>query len=267
MQYKGLYIVILAIVLSSCSSEYSKLQRSNDPDKKYEVAKVYFQEKKYARASSLLEEIVSMYRGTAKAEEVLFLLSESYMLQKDYYSAGEYYKTYIRNYPRGVYADVVRYKIGYCYYIESPDPRLDQENTFNAISAFTEYIDIYPDAPNISDARTYLYEMYDKLSYKGYLNARLYYNLGLYGGNNYKSSIVVAEEALRSFPESTHREKLLFVVLQAKYKEATYSSSEKGKERFSEVIDEYYRYANEFSDGKYIKDANRILKAAKQLVK
>ena len=34
----------------------------------------------------------------------------------------------------------------------------------------------------------------------------------------------------------------------------------------SEVIDEYYRYANEFPDGKNIREANRILREAKNIV-
>ena len=36
---------------------------------------------------------------------------------------------------------------------------------------------------------------------------------------------------------------------------------------YSEVIDEYYRYANAFPDGKHIKEANRILREAKNITK
>ncbi len=267
MRYKSLLLLLVVVVMGSCTSNYRKLQMSNDPDAKFDAAKVFFQEKRYAKAAAMFEEVVSYYRGSAKAEEVLFLLSESYMKQKDFYSASEYYRAYIRNYPRGVYADAARYNIGYCYYLESPDPRLDQENTLKAIEAFSEYIEFYPNSADVDNARKYLYEMYDKIAYKGFLNAKLYYNLGVYGGNNYQAAIITAEEALKEFPETTHREELLFVILRAKYKEALNSVKEKGKERFSEVIDEYYRFANEFADGKHIKEANKILKSAKQIVK
>ena len=57
------------------------------------------------------------------------------------------------------------------------------------------------------------------------------------------------------------------MILQSKSKEASLSIPEKKSERYSEVVDEYYRYANEFSDGKHIRDANRILKEAKQHIK
>ena len=42
---------------------------------------------------------------------------------------------------------------------------------------------------------------------------------------------------------------------------------EKKAERYSEVIDEYYNYVNEFPEGKNIKDADKILKEAKNYLK
>ncbi len=260
------YIFILAAVLSSCNAEFRRVQMSSDPDEKYDAAKILFLENEYAEASTLLEDIVSSYRGTAKAEQILYLLSESYIKLEDYYSAGQYFNTYIRNYPRGEYAQDVRFKIAYCHYMDSPDARLEQASTSLAIVAFTEYIDMYPNAANITEVRTYLHEMHDKLSYKGLLNAKLYNNLGLYGGNNYHAAVVTAEETLKNYPETSYKEELLFVILDAKFNEATYSVEEKGKERYSEVIDEYYRYTGEYSDGKYIRQANKILKEANKKI-
>ena len=42
---------------------------------KYEYAKKYFEQKKYARAYTLLGELVTIYKGTDKAEESLYLLA------------------------------------------------------------------------------------------------------------------------------------------------------------------------------------------------
>ena len=36
-------------------------------------------------------------------------------------------------------------------------------------------------------------ELYDKLAYKEYLSAKLYYNLGTYLGNNYLSAEIIAK--------------------------------------------------------------------------
>ena len=262
---KILNIILLALLLTSCS-EYVKLQKSTDPEVKFNAGKNYFQEKKYAKSITMFEEIVPYYRGTPQAEELLYLLSESYMGQKDYYSASEYYQAYLRNFPRGTYAQEARYKVAYCYYLDSPDARLDQEATYEAINALSEFISVYPESDRISQCRKYLFEMEDKLAYKELLNSRLYYNLGLYGGNNYKACVTTAENALREYPDCSYRDDLVFIILKAKSKEASLSVEEKKKERYSEVIDEYYRYANEFPDGKNIREANRILREAKNIV-
>jgi outer membrane protein assembly factor BamD len=262
---KILNYILLVLLLTSCG-EYVRLQRSTDPEEKFQAGKNYFQEKKYAKCITMFEDIVPYYRGTPQAEELLYLLSESYMGQQDYYSASEYYQAYIRNFPRGTYAEEARYKVAYCYYLDSPDPRLDQVATYDAINAFSEFISLYPESSRIGECRKYLFEMEVKLAYKELLNAQLYYNLGLYGGNNYRACVTTAENALRDFPDASCKDDLVFVILKAKAKEASFSVEEKKKERYSEVVDEYYRYANEFPNGKHIKEANRILRDAKNKV-
>ena len=265
MNYK-LTIILLSLLLTSCG-EYVRLQKSTDPEVKFQAGKNYFQEKKYTKSVTMFEEIVPYYRGTPQAEEVLYLLAESYMGQKDYYSASEYYQAYLRNFPRGTYAQEARYQVAYCYYLDSPDARLDQEATYDAINALSEFISVYPESGKVAECRKMLFEMEDKLAYKELLNSKLYCNLGLYGGNNYLACVTTAENALMDYPETKYRDDLLFIILKAKSKEASLSVAEKIKERYSEVIDEYYRYANAFPDGKHIKEANRILREAKNIVK
>ena len=55
---------------------------------KYEYAKKYFEQKKYARAYTLLGELVTIYKGTDKAEESLYLLARSHYMAKDYSTSG-----------------------------------------------------------------------------------------------------------------------------------------------------------------------------------
>lgn len=266
MNNKLLITLLLTLLLFSCS-EYTKLQKSTNPEEKFAAGKNYFQEKKYVKSATMFEDIVQYYRGTPQAEELVYMLSESYMGQKDYYSASDYFQAYLRNYPRGKYAEEARYKVALCYYYDSPDARLDQAATYSALSSFYEFVDLYPESDRIEQSYRYINELEDKLAYKGYLNSKLYYNLGLYGGNNYKACIITAENTLREYPETSYRDHLLFLVLQSKAKEADLSVTEKKSERYSEVIDEYYRYVNEFPSGKHIKEADKILRTARQYVK
>ncbi|MDD3405263.1 MAG: outer membrane protein assembly factor BamD [Paludibacteraceae bacterium] len=259
-------LLVLSLSLVACSN-YQKLMKKASPEDKYAAAKDFLQEKDFMRASTLLEDVSSYYRGTGAAEDVLFFMAEAYMGQKDYYSAAEYYKAYMKNYPRGKFVKESRYMIAVCYYSDSPDARLDQSSTEKAIDAFSDYIEFYPTDSRVKDAYLHIAEMQDKLAYKGVLNAKLYFNLGIYLGNNYRSAILTAQNVLKDYPETKYREELSFLILNSKYKEAAYSASQKRKERYSEVIDEYYNYSNEFPDGKHINAANRIFKESKNILK
>ena len=84
---------MMTFLLSSCG-EYNKILKSTDYELKYSYAKKYFNEKKYSRSASLLDELVPIFRGTAHAEESLYLLAQSYYGMEDYQTATEYFTTY-----------------------------------------------------------------------------------------------------------------------------------------------------------------------------
>jgi len=260
-----LILSLLIVALSACSN-YGKLQKSNDAEKKLQMAKNYFLEKKYTKSIPLFEAVLTPFHGTPQAEEILFLMACSYMNTKDYLSASEYFDTYLRSFPRGKFAEESHFLIAYCYYLDSPDVRLDQTATENAIYAFSEYIELYPAGIHVDDSFKYINEMENKLAYKVYLSAELYYNLGLYGGNNYRACVVTSENLLKEYPDCQYREQTVFLILKSKYKEALLSVEDKKYDRYSEVVDEYYRYANEYPDGKFIKEANKMMKDARKIV-
>ena len=266
MKKTPFFLVILVLTLFSCSN-YQKLLKSDDAELKYTKAVEYFNKGDFMRASTLFDAIATYYKGTDRSETVLNYMAKSYMGQKDYFSASEYYKTYVKTYPKGKYVIESKYMIGYCYYLDSPDPRLDQTSTYSAIAAFQEFLDVYPESDKVPDANRLLEELTNKLAYKAYLNANLYYNLGNYLGNNYESAVISAQNALKKYPSTKYREELLMLILNSKYEQAMQSVDEKKVERYRNAIDEYYNYINEFPNGKFRKQADRILNESKKIVK
>ncbi|MBP1677410.1 MAG: outer rane assembly lipoprotein YfiO [Bacteroidetes bacterium] len=260
------FIFLLSLLLLSSCGEYQKLLKSNDPELKYNKAVEYFDKKDFMRATTLFDEVSTYYKGTERSETVLNYLAKSYLGQKDYYSASEYFKTYVKTYPKGKYIMESKYMIGYCYYLDSPDARLDQTATFNAIDALQEFIDIFPESERVGDAVKLLDEMTNKLAYKDYLNSKLYFNLGNYLGNNYESAVVTAQNSLRKYPSSKYREELSLIILEAKYQQAVQSIQERRMDRYRNTIDEYYNFTNEFPDGKLRKQADKIFNEAKKVV-
>lgn len=265
MTKKGFFIFIMALMLTACG-EYHQLLKSTDPDLKYQKALVYFNDEQYVKAQTLLDEVTSYYRGTDRSQDVLAYLARCYMGQKDYASASEYYQAYIRNYPKGRYIIEARFQVGHCYYLDSPDARLDQNDTKKGIEFFTQFVELYPDSPYAEQAYQEMGELYEKLAQKEYLSAKLYYNLGTYLGNNYLSAEIVAKNALKDYPTNKYQEELSWLVLQSKYQQMLNSVDSKKEDRARETEDEYYSFITEYPDSKHRNVAERIGKEAKKII-
>ncbi|MBQ9821613.1 MAG: outer membrane protein assembly factor BamD [Muribaculaceae bacterium] len=261
----SLLLTALLASMTSCG-EYNKVLKSTDANYKYEYAKRAFEEKRYAQAYTILEDLITVFKGTDKAEESLFLLAMSYYENKDYLTSGTYFKNYYSHYPKGQYAELARYYAGYGYYLDSPDSQLDQSETLKAIEELQGFLDYFPKSDKVSIAQSAIFELQDKLVKKELENAQLYYNLGNYMGNNYESAVITAKNAIKEYPYSKYKEELEMLVLKSRYREASESVDEKKSERFRTVIDEYYTFINDYPDSEHRKEADNIFKVANKFV-
>ena len=262
------YLIFIISILLFCScGEYQKAQKSQDFNYKFEYAKRAFNEKRFVQASTLLEECITVFKGSDKAEESLYLLAMSNYENKDYASAGVYFKSYYTRFPKGKYAEDARFYSGYGYYLDSPEPQLDQSMTVKAIEELQAFLDYFPRSDKVSIAQNAIFELQDKLTLKQLQNAQLYYNLGNYMGNNFESAIIVAKNAVKDYPYSKYKEELEMLILKSRYQEAVNSIEERKADRFRDVIDEYYSFINNYPDTKNREEADNILKIARRYVK
>ena len=258
--------LLSAAILSGCG-EYNKVLKSTDYNYKYEYAKRAFEEGKYTQAYTILEDIVTVFKGTDKAEESLFLLGMSYYENKDYLSSGSYFRTYYQHYPKGKYAELARFYCGYGYYLDSPETQLDQTGTVKAIEELQNFLEFFPKSDKVSIAQNAIFELQDKLVKKELENATLYYNLGNFMGNNYESAVIVAKNALKDYPYSKYKEQLELLIRKSRFQEANQSTDEKKEDRFRVVIDEYYSFINDFPESDNRNEADNIFKIASKHVK
>ncbi len=267
-------LVALLLMLTSCG-EYSQLQKTSDYEYKYEAAKAYFMEGKYTKASTLLYDVLATMKGTSYGEESLFLTAMSEFCNKNYDMAHQDFKKYCQTYPKGVYVEQAYYHSALSLFNQTPDPRLDQSSTMEAMQEFQSFLDRYPYTTLRGKTQEMIFQLQDKLVEKECLSAQLYYNLGtyllnsLYGGSNYEACVVTAQNALREYPYAAaeKRELLSILVLRAKYQLASKSVIEKRIERYRDTIDEYYAFENDFPESKYLKEAKDILRQSEKAVK
>jgi outer membrane protein assembly factor BamD len=263
LNLKVIIFFLITLFFTACG-EYNKILKSTDLNVKFEYAKKYFDEGKYSRTAALLEDVVQMTRTTSRGEEALYLLAQSNYKMKDYSTASEYFKTYYNTYPKGEYAELAHFYSAYGLYLDSPDPRLDQTDTYKSMGQFQDFIELYPQSERKEEAQAALFELQEKLALKELLAVRLYYNLGNYtvgfpfAGGNYLSCVITAQNAIRNYPYSKYREEFMYYMFKSKYEMAIQSVDEKKEFRYRDVVDEYFSYTNEFPEGKYTKELKRL---------
>ena len=266
-------IIVSAMLLTGCANEFNQVYKTSDYSYKYEYAKECFMKGKYTRAVTLLQDLVTLQKGTDNAQESLYMLAMAQYLGKDYESAAATFKKYYSSYPKGVYAEMAQYYIGQSLYMSTPEPRLDQSQTVAAISAFQDYLDLFPDAKYKETAQNRLFALQDKLVQKEFYSAQLYYDLGQYfgnctnGGNNYEACIITAQNALKDYPYTSMREKFALLIMKSKYELAQQSIEEKKFERFQDAEDECYGFINEYPDSKSKTLAEKYISKCKEVTK
>lgn len=272
--FQTFMLLLVCWSMTSCG-EYVALQKSPDYEYKYEAAKAYYMEGKYSRASMLFYDLLAIMKGTTYGEESLYLTAMSEFGNKNYDLAHNNFKKYFQTYPKGQYAEPAHFYSALSLFRQTPDPRLDQTSTINAMGEFQNFLDLYPYTPLREQTQEMIFALQDKLVEKECLSAKLYYDLGSYilnstfGGSNYEACVVTAQNALRDYPYAApeRREMLSILILRAKYQLALKSVEEKRAERFRDAIDEYYGFANDFPESKYLKEAKDIFQQAEKAVK
>ena len=273
MKKLTLIATCVALLMTSCVNEYNQITKSGDYTLKYEYAKQCYAQGKYSRVVPLLQELVTMKKGSTEGEECLYMLAMAEFGMKDYETASEYFKKYFSSYPKGRYAENAKYYVGESLFQNAPEPRLDQSTTMTAIAAFQEYLDIFPNAHLKDQATSRLYALQDLLVEKEYKSAHLYFDLGTYfgnctnGGNNYEACIVTAQNALKDYPYSNRREEFASLVMKSKYELAKMSVESKQLERYQDAEDECYGFINEYPDSKERSLAEKYIEKCKEYEK
>ena len=274
MNKNNIIALCMAFLMTGCTSEFSSVLKSSDKDFKYEYAKQCFAQGKFGNAITLLSEVVTAQKGRQNAQESLYMLAMAQYCNRDYEAASATFRKYFQSYPKGDFAEQASFYVGQSLFQSMPDPRLDQSATVGAINAYQNFMDYFPESSLREEAQKRLFILQDNLVMKEYLSAELYYNLGGYFGNinsntesNYESCIITAENALKTYPYTSMREKFSLLIMKSKFELAQNSSEEKRVERYRDAEDECYGFLNEFPESENCKTAEKFIAKCKKITK
>jgi outer membrane protein assembly factor BamD len=244
---------VFALILVGASCKYQKLLKSTDNELKYTKAKEFYQKEDYARAMTLLEQLVPIFRGSDRGEEVSYLYAYCNYYLRDYIMAGHYFRKFSESFGNSQYAMETAYMSAYCYYLDAPKQSLDQETTIKAINEFELYISKYPTSDKIARCNELIDELQFRLQEKAFNNAMLYYKL-----EQYKAAVVALKANLKEYPDSKFREDILFNIVKSSYLYAINSIFTKTKIRLIDAGKNYKAFVRAYPSSKYSKEADRI---------
>jgi outer membrane protein assembly factor BamD len=77
-----------------------------------------------------------------------------------------------------------------------------------------------------------------------------------------QAALIALKNSLNDFPETRHREEIMFLILKSSFLLADRSIPERQLESFQSTLEEYYAFIEEFPDSRYISEARNYFNRA-----
>ena len=241
----------------------TRIIKSGDARLMFDEAYKYYTKEKgssWTKAFQLFDAVQHYYTGTRTEDSVMFFRARCKFKERDYEAATTLLDEYRHRYGGGdsPFIEDAEGMYALCYYYMSPDPKHDQTITSQAIITISEFMSRYPQSSRLEDFGNIITELTQRLHDKAYINAYTYYKIG-----RHKSAIVAFRNALKKYPESSHREEIMYYIVKSGYELAHNSIEEKQTDRYMAMLDSYYSFIAEYPESKHARELNRLSKAAK----
>ena len=238
---------VMCLMLFVSCNKHTQILKSTDNEYKFKAAVSYYEHKDYNRALQLFDVLQSAYRGKPQGEEIAFYTAECYYNLKDYNIASHYYKRYVVNYPFAKNAESSLFRSACCYYLESPSIELDQEESYEAIKEFKNFIDLYPQSVLVDSANRLIDTLQYKIAEKDFKTCMLYYKM-----EEYQAAITSFESFMREYPTTIHREEIMNYMVLTYLRYAENSVVSKQRERYELALEKYNTLIYMYPESKYI---------------
>jgi outer membrane protein assembly factor BamD len=199
-------------------------------------------------------------KGTEKDEIVhyKYVWSEYYM--GDYILSQYHFKSFTRQFPTSPYIEMCAYMSAYCYYINSPNYKLDQTYSKNAIKEFQSFVDNFPTSSRIDSCNLLIDQLNLKIERKEYEIIKQYFKL-----EDWKATIVAVKNYLKEHPTSEYNDELYFCLIESYYLLAGNSIQAKKEERLNAVLENYVKFVDLYPKSSYLSRAESIYNNSKRL--
>ena len=121
-------LTLLFIGVQGCG-DYQKVLKSTDPEFKWEKAQEYFADDRCLQSLPLLQELIGLFRGTERMEDVYFMYAEAHLCAQDWFMGRYSMRNFAKTFPNSDRSEEAEFRAALCSYRLSPGPELDQSET------------------------------------------------------------------------------------------------------------------------------------------
>ncbi|WP_192820115.1 outer membrane protein assembly factor BamD [Rufibacter sp. LB8] len=255
---------LLTVILLSGCSNYSKILKSDDVDKKYAAALSYYEEKEWEKAGALLEDLMPLLKGRSEYERANFLYAYTKYQQGFYLESSFHFNAFGQTFPRSQYAEEAAFMNARSLSYESPESYLDQQSTIQAMAALQEFMRRYPKSKYMEEANKTYEELARKVEVKSFENAKLNYKLTSYDPQYFRAAVIAMDNFRKNYPSSEFIEEAMYLKIDAQYNYAKISVEEKQAERYQEVITYYQNFVDAYPKSKFLRTAEGLYESTRQ---
>jgi outer membrane protein assembly factor BamD len=252
-------LAFVSLLLFACG-EYNRVSKSSDFELKYTKAIEYYDKANYTNAQTLFEELIPVFKGTDRAEEIYYYYAYCHYYLTDYALAGFHFRTFVRTYHNSKHAEECAFLNAYCYYLSSPKYSLDQTDTKNAINEMQNFLNEYPESQRVDSCNILVDKLRGKLERKAYEIAKGYFYRGYW-----QAATPACENFIKDFAESSHRDEMFFMIIKSYYLLAKNSIESKKEARLEKAMTNYLKFVDLHPNSQYIAEAEIIYKDCERL--
>mgnify|MGYP000172551581 CR=1 FL=1 len=256
------FLTFFSIFLIVSCGDYQKVLKSNDASFKFEKAILYFEEDQFNKAFPLLDELMSSFRGTNRAQEVYKYYALTLYGQKDYILAGYHFKRFSTTFQSHPFSEESAYLAAYCYYLESPSSSLDPAYIYKAIDELQLFINSHPEAKRAYECNDLIDDLRERLEKKSFDIAKGYFHRA-----QFSSAVTSFNVMLSEYPDSPFREEAMVLRFKSAYELAKNSIENLKRERYKEAATAYLEFSDAFPESILTKEVESAYKKTQAFTK
>jgi outer membrane protein assembly factor BamD len=231
---------------------------------KLDKAREYYDKGQYIKSSQLYDELIPVVKGTERAEEVYYYYTWSEYRMGDLLLSQYHFKNYTRQFPTGKHVEECYFMNALCFFLTSPNYKLDQASTKNAIKEFQSFIDAYPQSSRMDTCNLLIDKLRDKLERKDYEIIKQYYKLMEFY-HDPMATVVAGKNFIKEYPSSNYNEEMYYLIIDSYYRLAVKSIPSKKADRLDGAIENYVKFIDLYPKSLYLSRAEVIYINCKRL--